>query len=145
MQVSAKARFSALQIREIEKVFVHVAIDLREILVLDSIEKLSAPPSIRIRSHDLHGALPEILVRDSGERDLVLDMVQNEAAKLIAVVKIRDDLAEMFPGCEFLLPIRTESGVVAGFRFKSRTVLAEEPTCWESYHRLMKNAKKYVE
>ena len=41
------------------------------------------------------------------------------------MVRVRHDLAEMFPGCEFLLPTRTDKGSVVGIRFDGRTVLAE--------------------
>jgi len=44
--------FLRLRMREVEKVFVQVAIDLKEILVLDGMDQAADPPGIRIRSHD---------------------------------------------------------------------------------------------
>jgi len=53
--------------------FVQVAIDLKEILVLDGIDQLSDPPGFRIRSHDRYGPLSDILIKDTGDRYPVLD------------------------------------------------------------------------
>ena len=93
-----------LRVPEVEKAFLQVAIDLKEILVLDGIDQLADPPGFRIRSHDLYGSLPDILIEDTGDRYPVLDKLEREAAKLTAMVRVRNDLAGMFPGCEFLLP-----------------------------------------
>ncbi len=100
---------------ELEKAFTQVAIDLHEILVLDS--------------------------RD---RYPVLDRIENEAAKLVAMVRVRKELAGMFRGCEFLLPTRTDEGALVGMRFRARTVLAEERSHWEAYHKLVRKAVKRI-
>src|SRR5438552_14838760 len=55
---------------EIEKEFLLAAIHLKQIVVLDGIERVGEPPGFRIRSHDLHGPLPEVVVRDTGCRFL---------------------------------------------------------------------------
>src|SRR5436309_909954 len=86
----------------IEKEFLLAAIHLKQIVVLDGIERVAEPPGCRIRSHDLHGPLPEIVVRDMGDRTEILDEVSREAAKLNAVARHRGDLAAMYRGCEFL-------------------------------------------
>jgi hypothetical protein len=49
-----------LRISKIEKVFTQFAMDWKEILVLDGIDKLEDPIGFRIRSHDLYGPLPDI-------------------------------------------------------------------------------------
>jgi hypothetical protein len=96
--------FVRLRIAEIEKVFVQVAIDLKEILVLDGIDQLSDPRGFHIRSHDLYGPLPDIQITDTADRYPVFEAIEREAAKLIAILRARKNLAEMFPGCELLLP-----------------------------------------
>jgi hypothetical protein len=133
-----------LRIFELEKAFVQVAIDLREILVLDGIDQLADPSSFRIRSHDLYGSLPEIVVKDTGDRYPVLDSIEREAAKLIAMGRIRNDLGAMFPGCEFLSPTKTDTESLVGLRFAGRTVLAEDRTHWEAYHELAREAVRTI-
>jgi len=125
---------------EIERTFDLVVTDLHKILIFDGIDHLEA--GFRIRSHDLYGPLPEILIADTGDRLSVLDQIQCETAKLCAIVRVRDDLAAMFPGCEFFLPMKIDTGSVVGLRFDGRTVLAEDRTNWEAYHQLMEEAVK---
>jgi hypothetical protein len=129
-----------LRNQEIEKAFVQVAIDLKEILVLDGIDQLPDPPGFRIRSHDLYGPLPDTLIHDTGDRYPVLDRIQNEAAKLIAMVRVRQELAGIFRGCAFLLPTSTGEGALVGLRSRGRTILAEDKSHWEAYHGLVKKA-----
>jgi hypothetical protein len=129
-----------LRIAEIEKAFIQVVGELKEILVLDGIDQFTDPPRCRIRSHDLYGPLPNIMIKDTGDRYPVLDGIEREAAKLIAMVRVRNDLARMFPGCEFLLPTSTEEGALVGMRFRGRTILAEEKSHWEAYHKLVREA-----
>jgi hypothetical protein len=129
-----------LRIPEVEKAFTQVAIDLKEILVLDGIDTLEDPAGFRIRSHDLWGPLPDIVIEDTGDRYPVLDSIIRETSKRIATIRIRRDLAEVFRGCEFLLPTSTGKGFLVGIRFGSRTVLAEGPNHWEAYHELSRKA-----
>jgi hypothetical protein len=129
-----------LHVHEVEKTFVQVAIDLKQILVLDGIDQLADPPRFRIRSHDLYGPLPDIIVEDTGDRYPVLEGIEREAAKLTAMVRVRKELSSMFPGCEFLLPIKTDKGVLVGLRLDGRTVLAEDKSYWEAYHKLHRKA-----
>jgi hypothetical protein len=129
-----------LRIPEIEKTFTHVPTDLHEILVLDSIDHLSDPPRFRIRSHDLYGSLPDILINDSGDRYPVLDKIQNEAAKQVAVVRVRRELNEMFPGCEFMLPTSSENSVIVGISYQGRTIMVEERSFWKACIRLKEKA-----
>lgn len=93
-----------------------------------------------MRSRDLYGPLPQILIEDTGDRWEVLDAIEREAAKLIAIVRVRKMLGGMYPGCEFLLPTRMDGGWVTGIRFEGRTVMAEGPTHWEAYHRLARKS-----
>lgn len=129
---------------DIEKAFLKVVMDLKMILVLDGIYRSSDPPEFRIHSHDLYGPLPEILIRDTGDRYHVLDNLQGETAKLCAMVRVRDDIATIFPGCNFLLPTRTDEGSVVGIRFTGRSFLAEHMNCWEAYHKLQEEAVRKI-
>lgn len=88
-----------LRTPEIEKAFVQVTIDLKRILVLDGIDQREQPPGFRIRSHDLYGPLPEIIIEETRDRYQVLDDIQRETAKLCAMIRVRDDLVAMFPSC----------------------------------------------
>lgn len=125
---------------EIEKAFVQAIIDLKEIVVLDGIDQLTDSPGFLIRTHDLYGPLPDILIKETGDRYPVLERIQNEAAKLTAMVRVRNDLAGMFRGCKFLLPTSTGEGALVGMRFRGRTVLAEARNYWEAYHKLVREA-----
>ncbi len=125
---------------EIEKAFTQVAVDLKEILVLDGIDIMKDPVGFRIRSHDLYGPLSDIVIEDTGDRYPVLDRIIHETAKLIAVIRVRKHLADMFPGGEFLLPTSTDRGSLVGILFRGRTVFAEAPSHWEAYHELMRRA-----
>jgi hypothetical protein len=119
-----------------EKVLVQVAIGLHEILVLDGIDELEDPAELLIHSHELYGSLPDIVIEDTGDRWTALEDIHHETAKLIAVVRVRRDLTDIFPGCEYLLPTKTDKGSGVGLRFNGRTILAEGPTYWETYHKL---------
>lgn len=129
-----------LRLPEIEKVFTQFAIDLKEILVLDGIDKLEDPIGFRIRSHDLYGPLPDIVIEDTCDRYPVLDKLTRETAKLFAMVRDRQDLRGIFRGCVFLLPTSTDRGSLVGIRFRGKTVLAEAPSHWEAYHELVRRA-----
>lgn len=54
--------------------------------ILDGIDQLSDPPGFRIRSHDFYAPLPGTLIYDSGDRYSVPGRIQDEAAKLTAMV-----------------------------------------------------------
>jgi hypothetical protein len=56
-----------LHVAVVEKAFVQVAIDLHAIIVLDGIDSLPSG-GFRIRSHDLSGPLPDVIVQDTGDR-----------------------------------------------------------------------------
>ena len=51
--------------RQIEKVFTDCVYDLDRILVVDGIDIL--PDGFRVRSHDLYGQLPAIVMQNSGD------------------------------------------------------------------------------
>jgi hypothetical protein len=131
-----------LRVTEIGKTFVQTVIDLKEILVPDGIDQ--PEDGFRIRSHDLYGPLPDILIKDTGDRYPVIEKIQRETAKLCAMVRVRDDLAAIFPGCDFLLPMQMETAAAVGLRFNGNTVLAEDRTNWEAYHKLVEEAVRRI-
>ena len=107
---------------------------------LSLIGKVSAakdpePPGFRIRSHDFHGPLPEIVVHDTGDSLAILDDISREAAKVNAIARHREELAAMYPGCRFLPHTVLDGGVVVGMQVDGRTFLAA-PTFWQAYGKL---------
>ena len=105
-----------------------------------SVAKDPEPPGFRIVSHDLHRPLPEIVVRDTGDRMAILDEISREAATLNAIARHREELAAMYPSCRFLPHKILDSGVVVGMQVERRTLLAEAPTFWQAYGKLRRSA-----
>ena len=99
-----KARHLALHPATIEKTFTDAVMDLKEVIVLDGIDILPDKSGFRVRCHDLHGLLPEIVVKDSGDTFQDKDRLGNQACKLIAIVRLRDEMARFLPGCKLLRP-----------------------------------------
>jgi len=93
-------------------------------------------PGFRIVSHDIHRPLPEIVVRDTGDRMAILDEISREAATLNAIARHREELAAMYPSCRFLPHKILDSRVVVGMQVEGRTIFAEAPTFWEAYGKL---------
>ena len=127
---------------EIEKEFLLAAIHLKQIVVLDEIELVAEPRGFRIRSHDLHGPLPEVFVRDTGDRTAILEKVSTEAAKLNAIARHREELAAAYPGCRFLPHTVLDGGVVIGMQVGEKTLVAEAPTFWQAYGKLKQRAPR---
>src|SRR6266516_4483386 len=121
---------------EIEKEFLLAAVHLMQIVVLDEIDRVAEPMGFRIRSHDLHGPPPEVVVRDTGDRMAILEDISREAAKLNAIARHREELAAAYPGCRFLPHKVLDHGVVVGLQVEGRTILAEAPTFWQAYAKL---------
>jgi hypothetical protein len=90
-----------LRVRELEKAFTRVAIDVKEILVLDGIDTLEDFPGFRIQCHDLYGPLPDAVIEDTGDRYPVLDRIISEAAKRIAMARLRQNICQDIPGLSF--------------------------------------------
>lgn len=109
-QAQSSGDYRRLRISTVEKVFMQITIDLKIILILDGIDQLEDLPGFRIRFHDPYSPFPDILIHDTGDRYPVLDRIQHETAKLTAMVRVRQQLYEMFRGCRFLLPTSTNRG-----------------------------------
>ncbi len=93
--------------------------------------------SLRIRGHDLHGPLPEIIIQvDPADRLGAFDRLGREAVKLCTVSRLRRELEEAFSGSTFLPPTWLDGKCVAGLQWHGRTVLAEAEDFVQAYHRL---------
>ena len=135
------SRWFNLNRREFERQFSLPAVELKEVIALDAIDLLPEQSSIKIRSHDLHGPLPEILIQvDPADRLGTFDRVEREAVKLCAISRLRRDLEEAFSGATFLLPTRLDGRCVAGLQWHGRTVLAEAEDFVQAYHRLWRHS-----
>ena len=108
----------ALRLGTIEKVFTDCVMDLKEILVLDGIEIV--PDAFRIRCHDLHGQLPEIVMKNSGDTFQDKDRLGNEVCKLIAIVRLRKEMVRFLPGCKLLPPTNMDG----------QTIVADAQLTW---------------
>lgn len=129
-------RHLALHPATIERTFTNCIVDLKEVIILDGIDILPDQSGFRIRSHDLHGPLPEIVVKDSGDTFQDKDRLGNRACWLAAIVRLRNEMARFLPGCK-LLPSKSMDGkAIAGLKVGPRTWLEEGEDFLEAYHEL---------
>ena len=131
-----RARYLALHPATIEKTFTDAVMDLKEVIVLDGIDILPDKSGFRVRCHDLHGPLPEIAIEDSGDTFQDKERLGNQACKLLAIVRLRDQMTRWLPGGKFLLPTTVDSRATVGFRVGPRTWLAEGEDFLAAYHEL---------
>jgi hypothetical protein len=131
-----KTSYLTLRPKTIEKVFADCVMDLKEVIVLDSIDILSDSTGFRIRCHDLYGPLPEILVKDSGNSLQDKDQIANQACKLVSIVRLRNQMTRWLAGGKFLPPTKMDSRAMVGFRAGSKTWLAEGKDSLAAYHEL---------
>lgn len=132
--VSPNTTHWRLKSRQIEKVFNDCVYDLGRILVLDGIDMI--PNEFRIRSHDLHGQLPALAIKNSGDTLQDKDRLSNEICKLIAIVKLRDEMVRFLPGSKLLPPTRMDGKAIAGLQAKPKTWIAEGENFIDAYHEL---------
>jgi hypothetical protein len=124
----------------LEKIVTQMAIDLKEMIVLDAVVVRSETPEVRIRTHDLHGILPEIIFTSDEDWEETLQRLEAKVAELAAIAHIRMDLAALFPRSCFLLPTLMDGGVVVGLAVPDKTFLIEAPTFCIAYHELKRQA-----
>jgi hypothetical protein len=98
------------------------------------VDILSDASGFGVRSHDLHGPLPEIQVQDSCDTFRDKDTLNREVCKLIAIVRLRERMVKFLPGGEFLPPTRLGNSATAGFRVGSKSWLAEGDNFLAAYH-----------
>ncbi len=126
----------ALRPETIEKTFTDALMDLKEVIVLDGIDILNDNSGFRVRSHDLYGPLPEIVMEDSGDTFLDKDWLGREACKLVAIVRLRDQMRRWMRGGKFLPPTKVGEQASVGFKVGPRTWLAEGEDLLAAYHKL---------
>ena len=124
----------ALRPGTIEKVFTDCVMDLKEILILDPIDIL--PDGFRIRCHDLHGQLPEIVMKNSGDTFQDKDRLGDEVCRLIAIVRLREKMVRFLPGCTLLLPTCMAGWAIVGLQAKPMTWIADGKDFLAAYHEL---------
>jgi hypothetical protein len=104
--------------RELERQFALPAVELKEIVALDALELLPEQSSIIVRSHDLYGPLPEVIVSvNATDRLGALDGLGSEAVKLCTISRLRRELVDAFSGASFLPPTRMDGNCVAGLQW----------------------------
>jgi len=130
----------SLRLNEIAKAFVQVVIDVKQVVVLDNIAPLPDLPGFLIESHDIYGPLPDVQIKETGDRWMDLESVGIEAAKLAAINHVRADLAAFFPGCRFLQHRLRDQRANVGVECNRQTFEAEAVSFLEAYHKLKRKA-----
>lgn len=105
---------------------------------MDGIAILPDNSGFRVRSHDLLGPLPEIVVKDSGDTFQDKDRLGNQACKLVAVVRLRGEMVRLLPGSKLLPPTSMDGKAVVGLKAGPRSWLAEGEDFLAAYHELHK-------
>ena len=99
--------------------------DVKEVVVLDGIEIFASDEATGSALHDMHGPLPEIVVRSSGDGFKDKEALSRETCKLIAISRLRDDLVRFLPGARFLPPTTVDGEAAVGMKVGPKTWLAE--------------------
>jgi hypothetical protein len=93
------------------------------------------PDRFRSRSHDLHGQLPMISMKNNGDPFRDKDRLGNEVCTLIAIVKLRDEMTR-FLSVARMLPMRIDGTVIVGLQAEPRTWIGEGGDFHAAYHDL---------
>ncbi len=104
--------------------------------MLDGINILNDNSGFRVRSHDLYGSLPDIVMEDSGDTIVDKDRISTAACKLYAIVKLRDQMRRWMLGGKFLPPTKVGEQATVGFKVGPKTWLAEGKEFLAAYHEL---------
>jgi len=127
IQIRSKPSYVALYPGTIEKTFTDAVIDLKGVIVLDGIDILPDESGFRVRSHDFHGQLPEIVIHDSGNTMEDKESLSREACKLIAIVGLRKEMRRLMRGGKLLLLTKLGDRATVGFKVGRWSWLAEVP------------------
>jgi hypothetical protein len=82
--------------------------------------------------------LSEIVIQDSGDTYQDKDQLGREACKLVAIVRLRDQMRRWLRGGKFLPPTRVGDHVAVGFKLGRKAWLAEGKDFLAAYHELHK-------
>jgi hypothetical protein len=119
---------------EVEALFVRVTAALCVTITLDGVDRL--PEGFRIRSHDSYSPLPDIEIESTHDIERVLDRICLSAAKLVATVRFRRELATQAHNCRFIIPTSTGKVTVVGICTEGRTVRARGGNACQAYQKL---------
>jgi len=133
-----RARHLALHPATIETTFTQCVMDLKEVIVLDGIAIQPDNSGFRVRCHNHYGPLPEIVVKDSGDTFQDKDQLGREACKLIAILKLRDQMKRWLRGGTFLPPTKVDNHPTVGFKLGCKAWLVEGEDFITAYHSLHK-------
>jgi hypothetical protein len=75
-------------------------------------------------------------MKNSGDTLQDKDRLGNEACKLIAIVKLRNEMVRFLPGARLLPPTRMDSKAIVGLQAKPRTWIADGEDVLAAYHEL---------
>jgi hypothetical protein len=92
-----------LQASDIQKEFIGFLSDMNEEITLDSIDRLEGKRGFKIRSHNAHGVLPDIIVLETGNRYEVLERLDTEIARLMGTIQGRRD--SIVPSAEYVVTV----------------------------------------
>ncbi len=124
----------ALRPATIEKVFTECVMDLKEVVVPDGID--IQPDGFRVRCHDLHGPLSEIVIKNSSDTFLDKDRLANATCKLISIVGLREQMIRFVAGGKFLPPTILDRRAIVGMIKGRETWIAEGKDFLAAYHKL---------
>ena len=97
--------------------------DVQAVLILDGIDILPDNSGFRIRRQDLHGPLPEIVVKYCGDAFQDKDLLANQVCRLVAIVRLRDQMTRFLPGRKLLPPTRAFRSQVCERTWSARRML----------------------
>jgi hypothetical protein len=118
----------------IEMTFTDCVTDPKEVILLGGIDIPPDKTGFRVRSHEFHGPLLEVIVQvDAADRLGALGRLGSEAVNLCTISRLRRELEEAFSGSSFLPPTTMDSKCVAGLQWHGRTVLAEAADLVQAY------------
>jgi hypothetical protein len=92
-----------LQASDIQEEFVGFLNDMNEEITLDAVDRLEGNRGFRIRSHNEHGVLPDIIVPGTGNRYEVMERLDTEIARLIGTIQARRDAP--VPSAEYAVAV----------------------------------------
>ncbi len=130
----------AINAAEIESLFNGITAALCVAVELNEVQIAPDGKGCSIRSHDSYGRMPDIQIPFSGDKKSSLDRISVSIARLGMIGRFRRELAELYCGCSFLLPISRRKGTLVGFRTGDKTVLAKGPDLCRAYQELKKTA-----
>jgi hypothetical protein len=125
---------------EIESLFNGITAALRVSVKLNEMKMASDGRWCLIRSHDAYGRLPDIQISFPNDRENSLDLISVSIARLGMVVRFRQELAELYCGCRFLLPITQRKAFLVGVRAGGKIIMAKGPDPCRAYQELKKAA-----